>query len=191
MFDFNEIKEGRRFVGFGINHSVTIVSVENGTSTNGVPFIQLNVKLTGDEDKNSTILKLYMSPKATNISMRKLMHINSAVGKIETLKKGKYEGIEDLALGLNHLWSDKKFRLKLFAEEYAGQDKDGNPKTKIRTTIPFTDFAEAIDPGADMHPIKDEDTQMRFSKKNPDDYKRLIEDDEVVETKSNKSDLPF
>lgn len=196
-FDFNEVKERKSFVGYGINHSVTIIGVENGLSTNGNPFIQINFKNTGDGDDNATIQKLYMSDRAKNITMSKIMTIHSAVAKIEQLKNQKFNSIEELTSGLNSMWSGRKFRLKLQASEYLGEDKEGNEKIKIRTEIPMRDFAEAIDTGAEMFPIKDEDTQLKFDEKDKWDFKRYDgapptpKTDGGSEDSLKKDDLPF
>jgi len=196
MFNFENVSaERKRFVGYDINHDVTIVSVEDGVSQLGKKFIQINVKLTGDEDDNSTILKMYMSEKAEKITMSKLMTIHSAVRKVDTLKDKKFKTLEEMSKGLNELWKGRRLRLKLQAEEWMGEDDAGNPKVRIRTSIPMRQFAEAIDSGAEMPPIADADTKLVFNKSNKWDYKRLREDtnstDEVIKGKDKKNDLPF
>jgi len=174
-FDFKNAKEneGRSFVGYGVNHDVTIISVESGKSQKGTPFIQINLKNTGDEDTNATIQKMYITDKSKGITMGKIMHIHSAVSKIEAIKSQNFTTIEDMAAGLNKLWSGKRLRIKLQASEYEGVDDNGNPKVKIRTEMPMRNFAEAIVKGGEMFPILDENTQLKFDKNNEWDYKRL------------------
>jgi len=174
-FDFKNVPEDKKYVGYGINNSVTIISVESGVAPNEkkTPFIQINLKITGDTDDNSTIQKLYVTEKSQVITMRKIMAIHSAVNKLEILVDKNFESLDEMAKALNSMWSGRKLRLKLQAEEYLGTDKDGNPKTKYRTSIPMFDFVEAIAPGADMPVVADADTKLKFDKNNPNDFKRL------------------
>jgi hypothetical protein len=193
MFNFENVSAERKsFVGYGINNDVTIVSVESGKSQKETEYIQINVKNTGDDDDNSTILKMYLSEKARPITMRKIMTIHSAVRKIDALKAKSFNTLEDMANGLNDLWSGRRFRLKLQASEYLGEDENGTPKTKIRTEIPISHFAEAVDTGAEMYPIKDENTQLVFDKNDKWDYKRLRGEQPIDEsTQDSNSGLPF
>jgi hypothetical protein len=174
-FDFKNAKENekRSFVGYGINNDVTIISVESGASQTGTPFIQVNLKNTGDEDTNATIQKMYITDKSKGITMGKIMHIHSAISKIDAIRAQNFSTLEDMAAGLNKLWSGKRLRLKLQASEYEGVDEDGMPKTKIRTELPMRDFAEAIVKGGEMFVITDDKTQLKWDKKNKWDYKRL------------------
>ena len=196
MFDFKNVSEGRKFVGYGINHDVTIVGVESGESTNGTPYIQVKFKNTGDTDDNSTISKMYLTAKSTPITQRKIMHIHSAVGKIEQLKSKSFDTLEAMAAGLNSLWAGRRLRLKLQAGEYMGVDADGASKVKVRTEVPMSEFAEAIEKGAEMFPIADADTQLKFDKNDKWDYKRIDPPtpsmgSEETSTDTGKSDLPF
>lgn len=197
-FNFENVSAGRnKFVMMGINHDVTIVGVESGKSQTGKDYIQINTKLTGDSDDNTTKLKIWITDKARKSSMSKIMAIHSAVSKIAVLKDKNFKDVKTMAAGLNDLWSGKRLRLKLQGEEWIGEDADGNSKTKIRTSIPMWDFVEAIDSGAEMYPIADANTQLKFDKENKWDYKRLEEDDseaispEKPKTEDPDNDLPF
>lgn len=194
-FDFKEVKERSPFVGYGITNSATIVKVTNAVSQNGKPFIQVDFKVTGEKDETASSQKFYMSDGAKNISMVKLMLIHQAVGKLETLKSQPFNSVEELASGLNSLWSGRKLRIKLSAREYLGE-KDGEPVIKVTSEVPIRDFVEAIDPGAEMFPITDDKTQLTFDEKNKYDWKRYEGADAPTKSDTSGSaekedDLPF
>ena len=173
-FNFGEVKERKQlsFVGYGVNDSVIITDVVSGATQTGTPFIQINVMFEGaDAAKDSTTLKLYMSPKAKDISMQKIMHIHQAVNKLELLKSRNMSTLEEVAMALKAMWINKKLRLKLTGEEYVGVDKEGAPKTKVKLNIPFAPFAEAMQPGAEFAIAVD--TKLVFDKSNKYDYKPL------------------
>ena len=173
MFDFGKVKEDKKlkFVGYGINDAVVVSDVQAGSSQNGTPFIQINVKYDGDEDKNSTTLKLYMSPKAQEISMRKILHLHQAMNKKELLSKMTAPTLEVLATKLKGMWVNRKFRLKLAGEEYVGVAPDGTPKTKVKLNIPFPPFAEPMNGMAETPAVTE--TKLTFDKSNKYDYKAL------------------
>lgn len=192
-FDFNEVKEMGKFVGYGINHDVTIIGVKNGTSANGVPFIEISFKPTGEKDDNPTTQKVYMSDQAKNISMVKLMNIHQAVGKLDAIKGKAFNTVEELAAGLNSLWSGRRLRLKLSAREWLGE-KDGKPAIRVSSELPIRDFCEAIEPGGEMFPIKDADTQLVFDEQDKWDWKRYegeVPGADPGSTKTDDDDLPF
>jgi len=173
MFDFNNIKEtaGLKFVGYGINNNVVVTDVSAGENQNGTPFIQIQVKFDGAEDKDSTTLKLYMSPGAKDMSMKKILHMHQAINKLDLLKSRKFNTQQELAQGLKAMWMGRKFRLKLSGEEYMGVDKEGMPKIKVKLNIPFAPFAEACTQGAEFPMIADDATKLTFDKSNKYDYK--------------------
>ena len=172
MFDFNEVKEtsSLKFVGYGVNNGVVVTDVTSGENQNGTPFIQINVKFKGADDKDSTTLKLYMSPGAKAISMKKLMHMHQSLNKLVHLKSRKFDTLNDISTGLKAMWVGREFRLKLAGEEYMGVDKDGLPKMKVKLNIPFAPFAEAAVHGAEFPAIADGDTKLVFTKSNKYDY---------------------
>ena len=176
MFDFNKVKEVSKlkFVGYGVNESVVVNDVTSGESQAGTPFIQINVKFEGDDDKNSTTLKLYMSPRAQEISMRKILHLHQSMNKKTLLNALNSATLADLAASLKALWINRTVRLKLAGEEYIGVDKDsGTPKTKVKLNIPFPPFAEAMTGNAE-YPKMDK-TKLVFDKGNKYDYKPIDE----------------
>ena len=173
-FNFNEVKERKQlnFVGYDINDNVVVTDVVDGATQNGTPFIQINVMYEGaDATKDSTTLKLYMSPKAKDISMQKIMHMHQALNKLDLLKSRQMNTLQEVALALKAMWVGRKMRLKLTGEEYVGVDKEGNPKTKVKLNIPFAPFAESMQAGAEFAIAVD--TKLVFDKSNKYDYKPL------------------
>jgi len=202
MFDFNKVKEIKKlkFVGYGINEPVVVNDVTAGESQTGTPFIQINVKFEGDDDKNSTTLKLYMSPKAQEISMRKIMHMHQGLNKLTLLKALNAADLASLAASLKGMWINRKFRLKLAGEEYLGVDQTGYPKTKVKLNIPFPPFVEAMTPNAEYGMVGlSTDSKLMFDKSNKYDYKPLDgaiianAEDKAMASDSNKEidDMPF
>jgi hypothetical protein len=178
MFDFSQVKDTPKlkFVGYGINAPVVVCDVTNGETASSTPFIQINVKFQEEtDDSKSTTLKLYMSPKAQDISMKKIMHMHQAINKLDVLKSLKSNDLASLAASLKAMWINRPFRLKLSAEEYVGTDmQTGEPKTKIKLNIPFAPFAEAMTPNAEFKSImNDSDSALTFDKSNKYDYKPL------------------
>jgi len=200
MFNFKNVSVDRpSFVGYGINHDVTIVGVESGNSQKGTEFIQLNVKKTGDSDDNATILKMYFTIKAQPITMRKIMGIHAAVAKLELLKSKSFNSTKELADSLNAMWKGKRFRLKLQGSEYVLETEEG-PVIKTRTEIPMRNFTEAIMGDAERAPISDADTKLTFDKNDKWDFRRLSAEDlakvggtpnETGNDSKKDDDLPF
>lgn len=201
MFDFNKVKEisPLKFVGYGVNEPVVVNDVISGESQAGTPFIQINVKFEGDDDKNSTTLKLYMSEKAQDISMRKILHLHQALNKKTLLNSLSSPTLASLASSLKAMWVNRPIRLKLSGEEYIGSDKDtGLPKTKVKLNVPFPPFAEALTMNAEY--AKEAETKLTFDKKKKKDYKPIT-DAQVVDsiksytpaggTPSENDDMPF
>lgn len=197
MFDFKDVSVDRpRFVGYGINHDVTIVGVESGNSQKGTEFIQLKVKNTGDNDDNSTILKMYFSEKAEPITKRKILNIHSAVAKVDLLTSKTFSTTKELAAGLDAMWAGKRFRLKLQGSEYVIPNEEGKNALKTRTEIPISRFAEAIMGDAEKAPVADADTKLTWDKEDSYDFRRLTDEEkeelneDSIEEKG-KDGLPF
>lgn len=199
MFNFKNVSVDRpSFIGYGVHNDVTIVGVESGNSQKGTEFVQLTVKKTGDDDKNSTILKMYFTENAQPISMRKIMNIHSAVAKLDILQNKDFNSTKELAEGLDAMWKNKRFRLKLQGSEYITQNDEGKDIVKTRTEIPLSNFAEAIMEGAEKPVVTDETTKLTFDIKDKWDFRRISaadrpESTDESETKEevSKDDLPF
>jgi hypothetical protein len=198
-FDFKNVPEDKKYVGYGVNQSVNIISVESGESQNEkkTPFIQINLKITGDADENNTIQKLYITDRSQKVTMRKIMAIHSCVSKLDLLISKDFASTEELAKGLNSMWSGRNLRLKLQAEEYEGTDKDGNPKIKARTSIPLFDFCEPLENGAELPPVAEVNSKLVFDKTNKNDFRRLAVQAAPAAQESQSSgsegddDMPF
>lgn len=194
-FNFSKVKDSsnaKKFVGYGINDDVTIVSVESGSTDKGVDYLDIKFKNTGDDDENSTRLREFFSEKGAEYSMKKIMAINNAVTKEELLKSKDFSDVSDMATQLDAMWKGRRLRLKLAAEEYDGVDADGKPKIKTRVKLPLFSFTEAIMPGAEHEPVGKDVTKLEFDRAISYDYKELVSSSNANSAPKDTGDgLPF
>ena len=191
-FNFSEVKDSgnaKKFVGYGINDDVTIVSVESGVTDKSVDYLDIKFKITGDEDENATRIREFLSEKGTEYVMRKLLQVNNAVAKKEALTGQNFSSTDEMASKLNALWSGRRLRLKLSGEEYEGVDAAGEPKIKTRVKMPLFSFTEAIMEGAE-YPVVTE-TKLEFNKNSEYDFKKMVQETNLDAAPTDGGGLPF
>ena len=71
------------------------------------------------------------------------------------------------------------------------ENEAGEMVTKLRTEIPIAKFAEAIMGGAELPPVKDEDTELVFNPKDKWDFRRLKPVGTIAPKDNPKDDMPF
>ena len=189
MLDFSNVKTstGNKFVGYGINPEVEIEKVE--ANVEKTPYITIYFKIPGSEQ--TTRVNEFMTEKSQQYAMEKFLHLNNAVRKEEELRSKKFDSVEQLAAGLNQLWSGRRLRLKLSGSEYMGVDRDGNPKIKVGLQLPRFRFAEAILPGAEHAPIPETESKLEFDKSNKSDFRKLKTEQAPQAEEQTTGDLPF
>jgi hypothetical protein len=127
--------------------------------------------------------------------MRTILHLHNSVSKEGLLKAKNFNSNEELARFLDDNWRNKPIRLKLKGEEYLGQDRDGNPKVKVKIALPFAPFAEPMNGTAETPSVAKENSKLTFNKGSINDFLPLANmPDSQTSAPRNMpqvNDLPF
>lgn len=151
---------------------VIIKGWESGKSPNGIPFISVKLITPEAEEAKMDVasdFQFYMSEKAQAKSMEKIKHIMTKVTTNDSLNKS-VTSLEEFVTLLNSLSTNKEYRQKFTGQEYI-QTSSGDKKTSANIGLPS--FAEAVHPGAEYPPVKDEDTKLVYDPNNEWDLKKL------------------
>jgi len=169
LFNFENVDDNvstgeRQYIYPGIYNNVVIKKVshvekpENG----GAPYIELELYAKAGGPDNSKAFRLYTSERALEGSMKRLKHLAKRVATEQEVNSIK--SIEDF----NDLLRGRSVRMKFCGEQY-----EYNGEVKEKATIGYLPFAEAIEEGAAVPVVADEDTQLTYDKNNKYDFKML------------------
>lgn len=177
-----------KYTTFGINEDITIGTIKGVKPENGSEFIDINLFPSWSAEEFSTSVRLYMSDKAKDKSMEKLVHLGTKITTRKEIDSIESTNIEDYGTKLNKMLNGGRIRLKLKGREYIKL----NGNKGVRLEFPFPSFAEPITDGAEYPAITLANSKLRFDQENVYDYERLKPQTTLEETvKETTNDLPM
>lgn len=169
-----------KFITPGIHENVIIESVTGGTvESTGNPFLEWAFRLSTSSPEETTKVRFFMSEKAREKSLEKVVHIVSKVANRKDLDAINTNSITDYAKAINKLVGGKTLRMKFIGEEYL----NANSELKTRSSLGLPAFAEATVSGGDYAPVTA--TKLKFDPSNGYDFKRLVNPDIETTTAGN------
>ena len=185
----SEVKESsgsgsnQKYIYGGVYNHVTIDSVTSGKSANkGTPFIEFAFYTKeGGKDALSK-QQMYLTPNTIDNVQAQIKHIATKIVTEAELESGLDDSTpEALASSLNSLLKGQSLRMQFNAQEYI----NSNNEVKEKATIPlYPPFAEAIQTGAEYEVVEDADTELKFSKDDKYQFKKVVaptQESEVAE----------
>lgn len=190
LFNTSNIEE-KGTMSYYITPSVSEVTILNihgetpeGTNFQGnprSPFLEVEMKLKGAEDKNSTRFRMYTSASMIEKTMKQITHMATRMVKKAQLDAvgGDNLTTEQYGQNLHNLLSGKSVRLQFNSEEYKNADQEVKTKPMIPNN---TWFAEAIEEGAEHPVIPAAISKLKYSRDNVYQNRKIVEPGVVTAT---------
>lgn len=126
-----------KYLKMGINNNVVIGKLEGVEPESGSPYIDINFHLDGATEAEGKKVRFYLSEKAEEHSLKKIVHIATKVVSREIVDNIVSDDLKDYATKLGKLITGKKIDELLFS----GRERNTGTKTVTDLSFPLPPFA--------------------------------------------------